>query len=310
MSGHREFLDDDVRMARYREAIEQLVTPNDIVLDLGSGTGILAFLACAAGARKVYAIEQQHIADLAAFLTRHLGMSDRITILHDKSFDLELPERANVLVTETMGTFGLDEGILGSIIDARKRLLTPDAKIIPQRLTLSLIPVDAPKLFARYVDWWKQPRLGFDLAPVHVFASNTMYVTDVDASTYLATPADILSLDLATIDDANVIGETTFITTRAGTLHGFAGWFTATLAPNLTLSNAEPRATHWHQAFFPLQEAVAVAEGTTINVALESRDGAAWRWRGTVGGEAFDQTTYLANPPCVRGTVPPEPSTP
>src|SRR5437762_2323299 len=85
-----------------RDAIRAAVKPGDVVVDLGSGSGILAFFACEAGARKVYAIEQQHTADAAALLAKHLGLADRIEVIHERSMNVELPERGDVLVTETI----------------------------------------------------------------------------------------------------------------------------------------------------------------------------------------------------------------
>src|SRR5690242_16313428 len=123
-------------MTAWREAIRRVVGPDDVVLDVGTGTGILAFFACDAGARRVYAVERQHSADAAAMLARQFGYADRITVLHRRSTDVELPERATVLTTETIGPLVFNEGILEIVVDARRRLLTPDARMIPSRLDL------------------------------------------------------------------------------------------------------------------------------------------------------------------------------
>ena len=137
---HRDLLADTIRTNAYRSAIRSVVTRDSVVLDLGTGTGILAFFACEAGARRVFAIEEGD-AGVTSMLARHLGLSDRVEIIHARSTQVELPERAHVLVTETLGPFGLDEHILSSVMDARARLLMPGATIIPRHLALCLAPV-------------------------------------------------------------------------------------------------------------------------------------------------------------------------
>src|SRR5689334_13589718 len=109
LSQHRSLLEDSVRTEAFASAIAAVVRPGDVVLDLGSGSGVLAILACRAGARKVFAVEQGHIADVAAMLIANNGCADRVDVLHARSQDVELSERANVLVTETLGNLGFDE---------------------------------------------------------------------------------------------------------------------------------------------------------------------------------------------------------
>src|SRR5258707_577520 len=119
---HRELLADEVRTNAYREAIRRFVTPESVVLDLGSGSGILALFASEAGARRVFAVEQQSSAGIAAFLARHLKFGERIEVIRERSTNVHLPEPADLLVTETIAMFGLQERILSSVLDARSRL--------------------------------------------------------------------------------------------------------------------------------------------------------------------------------------------
>jgi hypothetical protein len=298
LEAHRPLLADTVRIDAYRAAIRQLVSPESVALDLGAGSGILSVFACQAGARRVFAVEENHSADLATFLTKHLGLKGCIEVLHARSTTLELPERADLLVTETMGSFGLEEQILSSVIDARHRLLRPDATLIPNSLELFLVPVEVPDVFARHVGWWNEPYHGLDLAPFSVFASNVIYVADIVEKSHLSAPQRIMNLDLTTIEDPTVSGRASFVAARDGLLCGFGGWFAAGLAPGIVLSNDKPGVTHWQQAFLPLEQPVPVERGTPIEVHLETDDGRSWRWRGVVNGVRFDQTTWLAHPPC------------
>jgi protein arginine N-methyltransferase 1 len=294
---HRGLLQDTARTNALREAIRRSVTPDSVVLDLGTGSGILSFFAAEAGARRVFAVDATHSADLASFLSRHLGFADRIQVIHDRSTNIELPERANMLVTETLGAFGFNEQILSSVVDARARLLTADAVIIPRRMDLYLVPVDDASIFERRVNWWNDKPYGFDFSPLSVFASNNVFVGSVGSDSFLAQPARVIAADLTTIVSADVSGHAQFKAARDGLIHGFAGWFRATLANGIELSNETP-GSHWEHVFLPLPSPVNVETGTLIDVELESHDGLSWRWKGTIGDAAFDQMTPLSSPPC------------
>src|SRR4051812_40284873 len=294
---HRGLLQDEIRTNAFRDAIRQCVTSESVVLDLGTGSGILALFAAEAGARRVFAIDSTHSADLASFLTRHLGFGDRIQVFHEHSTKVELPEPADILVTETLGAFALDEHILSSVIDARARLLKPDAILIPRRVELYLVPVDDASIYNARVKWWSGKPYGFDFSPLAVFASNIVFVGNVDRASFLAPPAMVIDTDLATVAKSDVEGRVHFATARSGTLYGFAGWFRATLTDGIELSNEVP-GTDWEHVFLPLESPIDVVAGTPIDVDLQSADGVMWRWKGTIGDAAFDQMTALSVPPC------------
>jgi SAM-dependent methyltransferase len=296
---HRELLADETRTLAYREAIRRTVRAGDVVLDLGSGSGILSFLACEAGAAHVYAIDSGHMADVVTYLARHLGLSDRVTVFHQLSTEVELPRRADVLVTETMGSLGYDEQILGYILDARRRLLREGAAVIPRSVALHLVPVELPEVYRKHIDFWGEPRYGFDLTPMRFFASNSLGYVQLDPAAGIADEARLLDVDLRTHETVLVSGETTFTAGRDATVHGFGAWFTTTLAEGVSLSTREPGGTHWRQVFLPLEVPLTVARGDELRFGLETDDGKVWRWRGTAAGVEFDQMTRFAAPPCV-----------
>ena len=297
---HRLLLDDQPRTNAFREALRRVVRPGDVVVDLGSGSGILAYFAIEAGARKVYAIERGHMADVIALMVRQLGLADRVEVLHETSTKVELPERGDVLVSEMLGAFALQEQILSIVLDARARLLTPDARLIPSRVRLSAVPVELPADHELHVGWWSKPRYGIDFSPLRMFAANQLFTTDVAPRDYLAQPAEILDIDLTTIADTTVSGSASFEVTRDGMLHGFGGWFTATLAEDVLLTNLD--ASHWRQQSFLIEHPVPLRRGMRVTLELQSHDGKAWRWHGQAGNAEFDQTTWLVAPPCIRGT--------
>ena len=285
-------------MTAWRESIRRVVRPDDVVVDIGSGTGILAFFACDAGARRVYAVERQHSADAAAMLARQLGYADRVTVIHGRSTEIELPERAAVLTSETIGPLVFNEGILEIVADARRRLLTPDARIIPSRIDLWIAPAELPAFYERLIDWWGTPRWGFDFSPIRTFAANTVYAEKVSPDALLAPPETAMSLRSAELDDTAQRGSASFRATRAGVVHGFAIGFAATLADGVTLTSKWSGAG-WDQGVLPLETPVTVTAGTPISVDLRTDNGAMWHWRGRIGDAELEQTTLLSRPPCV-----------
>ena len=114
---------DQVRMEAYRKAIHEVVKKGDVVADIGTGSGILAFFALQAGARKVYAIEQNKIIEEAEELAKLDGMEERIVFIKGRSDRIELPEKVDVITSEILGHFGYEEHVARFKIDARKRFL-------------------------------------------------------------------------------------------------------------------------------------------------------------------------------------------
>jgi Ribosomal protein L11 methyltransferase (PrmA) len=120
-SAQIRMLEDRVRTLRFIRAIRRTVRSGDVVVDLGTGSGVLAVAAAQAGAKHVYAIEVRPIADVAARLFQASGLSDRITLIRGTSTEIELPERADVLVSEMIGNEPLGERILETTCDADLR---------------------------------------------------------------------------------------------------------------------------------------------------------------------------------------------
>ena len=98
-------LQDLTRTGTYRHAfVSNAVDFHDkVVLDVGTGTGILAIFACQAGARKVYAVEASQSAEIARLLIQANGYSDRIEVIQAKLEDVQLPEKVDIIISEPIG---------------------------------------------------------------------------------------------------------------------------------------------------------------------------------------------------------------
>ena len=108
---HIKMLNDKARTDAYLKAIEEVIRPGDVVLDLGTGTGVFAATAARQGARHVYAIESSAIGSSAQGLFAANGLADRVTLVPGHSTQVSLPEPVDVLVSELIGNDPLGERI-------------------------------------------------------------------------------------------------------------------------------------------------------------------------------------------------------
>ena len=293
---HSGLLMDGARTDTYHRAIASVVKPGDVVLDLGSGTGILSFLACQAGARRVYAVESGDVAELSRLVVAANGFEDRIVLLHDTSYRITLPEKVDVIVTDTFHTFGLQDGLLGSMIDARQRFLKPGGRIIPRSIQLVVVPVELPDIYRR-LEIWSADQHGSRLLPgpgicdeQSVFRSGGARCVEKG----IPRRAGVGHSDSAAgrRDRQPVRRSGHAIATRPGVMHGLGGWFVAELDEGVCLSNSPDIMTvSWKNAFFPLDRPVTLAQGDALVLKIETCNGATWRWQVTVNGRTLAERT-------------------
>jgi protein arginine N-methyltransferase 1 len=290
---HRECLDDHNRTESYQRAIAETVKPGDVVLDVGTGTGILAFMACQSGASKVYAIDPDEIIAHAEQISLVNGFQDRVVFVKDQSSDAMLPERADVLIAGHIHNFALETGLLSSLLDARKRLLKESPRFIPREIELSIVPVESPDMYYE-IDFWKGRLYGFDFSAARKFAANCCFKAAFDSTAFLSSPQRLFRIDSATIQSVFLSGHVSCVANRTGLFHGIGGWFRAKLSGNVELSN-DPRNTsaNWAQIFFPLTSPIPVSRDDRIEMTVSTNDGNLWRWKVQAGTARSDQSTVF-----------------
>lgn len=277
-AAHEGMLLDTQRCEAYREALRRTVRSGDIVVDLGAGTGLLSLFASEAGAQHVYAIEMSAIADVAEKTIAANHLQDRITLIRRKSTQVSLPQRCDLLVSETLSILGFDtENMIEFIEDAKQRMLTPNGQVIPQASDTYLMPVqsDAFGLGALPGNMY-----GFDFSALRR-ARYTRRPIRLEVSgkprLELAEPVRQWHLDFTNKPQQPEAAVFDFIIQHEGRLDGFLGWFEAVLCPGVTLSNS-PRlpATSWSQIYFPTYEQPMVHPGQRLSLTLDPRIVAGW----------------------------------
>ncbi len=270
---HRWMLRDTERNEAYRRALAHIVKPGDVVLDVGAGTGILSIFAAQAGARRVYAVERTAIADVARQVIETNGFSSTIEVMHSDLEDVTLPEKVDVIVSEWMGGFGVDENILAPLVMARDRWLKPGGKMVPGRVTAMLAPAFLPEFDEALAHWLSRPH-GVDLSVIARMTTQENFHTQTPPDALVSPPQAMWSHDPLTcslqVADQSFTTKLTFKATEQTTLSGLLTWFVAEMGDGTTLSNAVGSPdTHWGRSLFPLDRPIEVAAGTQIDIELQ-----------------------------------------
>ena len=275
VENHHTMLRDVVRTTAYREAIRRNVSEGSVVLDLGSGSGILSFFAVQSGAKKVYAIEKRpDVVYLARALAQANGFDDRIDFVEGASGMVQesrLAEKPDVLIAEILGSGILEESILEFTIDARNRFLKPGGTLIPKGVDIYVFAFDS----GVYPDRAQEVRelsdlYGIDLTLLGKVLQSKM---SIDIQHYsqqnktMAGPVIAQTLDLTTIQTTTFTDIFELKAREDGKITGFCVYFKAHLDDKVMLTNSpwSPQ-THWRQLLFTLPEAMDVRKNDPIRL--------------------------------------------
>ncbi|XP_044470977.1 protein arginine N-methyltransferase PRMT10-like [Mangifera indica] len=300
----KEMLSDRVRMDAYFNAIfeNKHHFQGKTVLDVGTGSGILAIWSAQAGAKKVYAVEATKMVEHARTLVKANNLDHLVEVIEGSIEDVNLPEKVDVIISEWMGYFLLRESMFDSVICARDRWLKPTGVMYPSHARMWMAPIRSGlgdqkrnDYEGSMDDWYSfvhdtktsygvdmnvltkpfseeqkkyylQTSLWSNLHPNQVIGTSAI-VKEIDCST--ATVNDIIEVRTNLL--SSIIGERT-------RLCGFAGWFDvhfrgskvdpAQKEIKLTTAPSIDDGTHWGQQVFLLHPPIHVSEADDLNISF------------------------------------------
>jgi len=275
-------LKDAVRCEGYKKAILEVVKPGDVVADIGTGAGLLAFFSVMAGARKVYAVERGPVIEDARVIAQANGWHDRIEFVHGVSTDVELPERVDVLVSELFGSFAIEEDVIRYITDARRRFLKDDGVILPSRFDMQIAPVASEQVYRAVTGFWNSKPYGIDFSVASEMLLNRSYTVNLAKEHLLAPHQDLLTVDFLNLDTdvISIDKSLRFRAEKSGTIRGIAGWFKIYMGDNAMISTLDSK-THWRVTWFPVSRPLPVNTGEKIQIDLSCHrpfGKTAWHW--------------------------------
>ncbi|XP_059632730.1 probable histone-arginine methyltransferase 1.3 [Cornus florida] len=260
----QNMLQDYVRTGTYYAAVieNRADFTGRVVVDVGAGSGILSLFAAQAGAKHVYAVEASEMAEYARkLIAGNPSLGQRITVIKGKVEEVELPEKADILISEPMGTLLVNERMLESYVIARDRFLVSNGKMFPTVGRIHMAPFSDEYLFAEIANkalFWQQPNYyGVDLTALHGSAFQGYFsqpVVDAFDPRLLVAPSISHVINFTSIKEEDLYEidiPLKFTATVGGRIHGLSCWFDvlfngSTVQRWLTTAPGAPT-THWYQ---------------------------------------------------------------
>lgn len=279
---YEPLLADTTRVETYREWMEKHLEPSDVVLDVGTGTGVLAHLA-AQHADTVYGIDKnEHMIPIAEYIAAENNLTNtHFKHTHTKNYTPEEP--IDVVIHETMGTGIFEERMVKTLTEIKNHDEIDDVAFVPNDFELFVEPVELPE-GQRIPFLWNIDIDGIDMSCLVDFKelhentqqprSSLFYLHEVDLEQYLSSPEPLYSFsidDITTPDDIPDKISTSRKITSSGQLDGFAVYFKAHLDDELTLTSKPESTSHWSGQMI-LTEPCNVTPGDTLTYTVKIHD--------------------------------------
>ncbi|MGV6852633.1 MAG: 50S ribosomal protein L11 methyltransferase [bacterium] len=276
---HTQMLNDSVRTQAFLDAIDKTVQPGDIVVEIGTGTGVLAIAAARAGAAKVYAIEASGIADVAEQLIKENGYQDIIQVVRGWSTQVTLPEKCDLLISEMLGNDPFAEQVNELTLDAIERFLKDDFTLVPSHIDVELSAFEAPEQFLSSIiythnntsKWSEDYQINFcSLTDQQEQNQLIMYLPQKTSQwKALSKPTLICSIDLYQQHLPDLSFQCELTTTESGSLNTLMLHYRLTLAEDVYLDIAPGIAdinNHWTCPVWLINQATPVKKNNTIRI--------------------------------------------
>jgi protein arginine N-methyltransferase 1 len=268
---HERMLADRSRVDAYSRGISRHIREGDVIVELGTGTGILSFLAARRSPRKIYAIDHSPFLEIARRIAKHNGFGV-IEFVQANSRDFHPVEKADVIIHEQIGNDLFEENMVENLLDLKHRVLKATGRIIPGRFELFIEPA-CLRAEHKLPFVWEDQIHGIDFGflrnskDLDRYKSkdyqNPLVQGDVVVDYLLSDPQAILSFDLNELSGPSdlpkrIEGSKTIA--RSGVLDGFILYFRASFDDDISfdtspMSKRPPMSgrTNWRNRLFRME---------------------------------------------------------
>ncbi len=278
---HISMMNDVSRNNAYSDALKLAVTPGDVVLDIGTGSGLLSLIAAASGAGRVVTCEiSKTIAETAKEIIDVNGFKEKISVVNKHSSDLvvgvDLPEKADLIVSEVFSSELVGEGVRATTVDANKRLLKKGGRMIPQSGKVRIALISESNDIS--VNASVTNVHGFDLSKFNSITQNKFNLRFKGTTRLLSNPEDAFSINL---NDDSELGRTEKIiqlqATQEGICLGLVQWIWIQLYEEIQYENKpDENDSHWITPVYLFDEPFAAKIGDIVEIKAVLGDDYVW----------------------------------
>jgi type II protein arginine methyltransferase len=289
-------LNDSARNSAFKKALDFWVRYEEktVVIDIGSGTGLLSLYAAnISNIKNVYAVEADPImSQISSDVFKENCRGELVKLIEKHSMDLKvgetLPSKVSLIVTETLDAAVFGEGILDTLIDAKKNLLEPNGRIIPWKVKIFVAGFSSMSLMANQTllnDTIREYLFldNVQLVGKHDEPYDSEYVDSISDFKLVTSTASTIEVDFNDLDsmEKHFDGSTTKSfevesKVKNDYIDGFITWFKLYLdekdEENFILT--EPKAkTCWNQAIFKLKERILLEKDQLLELSISCKNG-------------------------------------
>jgi hypothetical protein len=181
---------------------------------------------------------------------------------------------------------------------ARDTFLKSGGVLLPGQGQMKIVPVSLQDYYDQHIGCWKSKQGKVDYSPMHRFAINQVYYDSFEKEPFrkLAEESTLCEIDFYTAREAGCDTDISMIVAESGDLHGFLGWFDMSFEGQWLSTSPEAKATHWSQAFLPIDPVVKVTEGDVLQLRLHRPEDGEWSWTLERDGSRSQHSTFLSKP--------------
>jgi hypothetical protein len=278
---HLSMMNDRLRNKAYFDAIKLAIKDDDLVLEIGTGSGLLSMMAADAGAKKVITCESSRtISEVAEKIIYKNGYSGTVNVVKKNSTDLivgkDLPRKADVVISEILSAEFVGEGVRSTIFDTNNRLLDENGRMIPEsgNIMIALLGDNAEiinKVSVGNVN-------GFDLSKFNSITNNKFAFHLSETPKFLSKAEVAFKLNL--YDKQKVSRKElilTLIAQEAGICVGVIQWMKIQLFKDIRYENKPGQTnSHWPTLIYRFDNPVKLIAGQELKIKATLLEDSVW----------------------------------